>query len=120
MKIWLLLLRLVISVVLVIGLAYWATRLLGRWKGIGTVGAGRGVVPIRPLSRTAIGKDQSLMLVEVGGKYLLLGATPGGISILAEFTQAEVDSWSSEEEPPGTPMPFREALQAVIKKRGQR
>ena len=120
MDTWLLLLRLIVSVVLVVGLAYWATRLLGKWKGIGGVGVGRSAVPIKPLSRTSIGKEQSLMLVQVGGRYLLLGATPGGISTLAEFSQEEVDGWCSEEEPPRAQMPFRDALQAVIKKRGQR
>lgn len=120
MDTWLLLLRLIISVVLVVGLAYWATRLLGKWKGIGDVGVGRSGIPIRPLSRTSIGKEQNLMLVQVGERYLLLGATPGGISTLAEFSQAEVDSWCSLKGLPEEKMPFRDSLRAAIKKRGQR
>ncbi len=122
-NIWLLLLWVVVCVVLIVGLAYWFTRYVVGQRGIGALGAASlGRAQIKVLARTAVGKDQNLILVQVEQRYLLLGAAPGGISALAEFSQAEAEGWSKEQEESGngSQTNFERMFRSVIKKRGQR
>ena len=105
---------LIICVVLVMGLAYWFTRYVaGR-------GALRGFQPGRQmeaLDQLPLGRDQRVVLVRAGERFLLLGATPAGISLLAEHTKEEAASWKREaEERPG----FQEALMTVLSKKKRR
>lgn len=118
---WLSLLWIFFCIVLIIGLAYWFTRFIGERGRLAGLGAARGTARIQVLSRTSLGKDQTLTLVQVEQRFLLLGSTPGGISLLAEFTPEEVSAWSSRGEPPeaGQSMSFKKALQTVIKQKRQ-
>ena len=116
MHTWLSLLWLLICVVLILGLAYWTTRFLGRHGGIGSTGGAAG--QLRVLARVSVGRDQSLLVVQAAERYFLLGVTPGGISRLAEFSREEAEAWlQSNQTPPAGTMSFREALNTVIKKR---
>lgn len=116
------LLWVIVCVVLVIGLAYWFTRHVVGKGGFHFLGGAQKADAIRVISRTAVGKDQQLLLVETGGRFFLLGATTAGISLVAEFTAEEAQKWDKPAPPQNGEQPpsFTEALQTVIKQRIKR
>lgn len=117
MEDWLPLLWAVICVVVVLGMAWWATRCMaGRGLPGGLMGVGRaGRGQIRVLEQQALGRDQRLVAVQVGEQCFLLGVTQGQITLLSEI------AWPAQE-PEGTAQapaqgaPFREALSNARKK----
>lgn len=111
-----------VCAVVIIGLAYWFTRFVAGRNGLGGMGAGHGAAQIKVLARSPVGKDQTLLLVQVEQRYFLLGAAPGGLSTLAEFTPEEAEAWpkSAEASKGGQAMSFQSALQTVIKQKRQR
>ena len=110
------LLWVIVCVVLVIGLAYWFTKHVVGKGGFRFLGGNQQTDAIRVVSRTAVGKDQQLLLVESGG------ATTAGISLVAEFTAEEAQKWDKPAPPQNGEQPpsFTEALQTVIKQRIKR
>lgn len=66
--------------VLVLFLAYYTTKLVGRSAGGKQLGRS-----IRVLERTGVGRDSWLMIVEVQGKVLLLGLSPPASSRLPSW-----------------------------------
>lgn len=76
----------------VLGLAYVATRFVG--ARMGPLGRGR---VIRLVDFLALSRDRSLVLVEMGGKLLLLGSSEDSISLLATIDDpAEVSRITSD------------------------
>jgi flagellar biogenesis protein FliO len=69
---------------LVIGLTYGASRMLGSWQAFQTRGR-----KLRVLEGVAVGKDRSLLLVAVGKEVMVVGASPGGIQMVHQVTDAE-------------------------------
>ena len=51
------------------------------------------------LDRAGLGKDQAVLVVRAGQRYLLLGSTPAGVTLLAELRE-EGEAW----EPPAPPV----------------
>ncbi|MBD5147369.1 MAG: flagellar biosynthetic protein FliO [Oscillibacter sp.] len=112
------LLWLLVSVVLVIGLAYWFTRYVA---GRGLLGPGQKGRGMEILAQLSLGRDQRLALAQVGGRYFLLGITAGQITTLAEFTKEEAALWQERPEvPDGQPPSFREALHTVLQQKRRR
>ena len=66
--------------VLVVFLAYYTTKLVGKSAGGKQLGKS-----IHVLERTGIGRDSWLMIVEVQGKVMLLGLSPAGIQQISEL-----------------------------------
>lgn len=116
------LLRTLLFVVLILCLAYLFTKYVVGSGKLGGLAAGKRMGNLQVLAQLALGKDQRLLLVKAGERYFLLGATPSGISNLAEFTQEEAASWiETTDQPDGSQTSsFREALQTVLKQRRQR
>ena len=87
-------------VLLVLAGAYFFTRWAGKNLGgsgfFAGVGGGRR---LEVLDRAGLGKDQALLVVRAGQRYLLLGSTPTGVTLLAELTREEGESWK----PPAAP-----------------
>ena len=71
------------------------------------------------LTRLSLGREQSLALVQAGERYLLLGVTPSGVSLVAELTQEEAQALYASPDQPAPPS-FREALRTVLKQRKPR
>ena len=110
------LLWLIICVVLVAGLAYWYTRFVAGRAGFrGPSGERRMEV----LDQLSLGRDQSVILARAGERYLLLGATPAGISLLAELTGEEAAAWKLPR-PEGEKMGFQEAFLTMMKQKSRR
>ena len=113
-NIWLSLLWMLVCIVLIIGAAYWFTRHVAGRGYLGAFGAAAGE-QMEVLTQLSLGKDQWLAVVRTGERYFLLGVTPGGISMLAEFSEEEAARWKhSENQKPPT---FREAFQSALKGR---
>lgn len=106
-----------ISVIVIIGLAYWVSRKVG---GAGLVPGQRGVaLRIEPLAQLNVGKSERLLVVRLGSRCLLLGVTAGGISPLAELTEEEVAQWQAQAEGNPRPSSFAELLDGIQKRKKQ-
>lgn len=105
----------VLVVVLVLILAYVFTRfVVGRASGRWTSGGGQ---KIRVLERVPIGKDQKLLLVQLGEEYQFLGVTSGMVTCLRRVSEEEAMRWQQEEAKKPQPMSFQESLRQVLEQR---
>lgn len=106
----------VVCIVLIIGLAYWFTRNVAGRGAFGAFQTGRRM---EVLDQLPLGRDQRVVLARAGGRCLLLGVTPAGITLLAELTEEEAAAWKqpqAAEERPG----FKEAFLTVLKQKERR
>ena len=120
MNTWLSLLWVLVCVVVIIGLAYWFTKYMGSRGVLGALGAAKGNEQFRVLARLALGKDQTLVMVQVGERYFLLGVTQSAVSTLTELTREEASPWLTRPDTQAAAPSFREALQKVLQQRRQR
>lgn len=67
----------ILASVVVIALAYIASRLLGNWQTVQSRGR-----RLRVLEGVPIGKDRSIYLVAVGKEVLVLGSSPSGVNLV--------------------------------------
>ena len=115
------LLWMIVSIAVIIGLAYWFTRYVagrGAWGAFAPMKVGAG---LELLAQLPLGREQKLIVAQVGERFFLLGVTASEISMLAEFT-AEAAFWRERVETAEkreTPS-FREALNTVLRQRGRR
>ena len=72
---------LMVTFALVIGLAYFASRFVGRKMGSGAV-----MGPNKVIATLSLGANRGVYIVEIAGKFLALGVTDHGISVLHEIT----------------------------------
>lgn len=106
-----------ITVILVLVLAYWCTKLIGRrglpgWAA-GTGGGERAQI----LWQISLGKSERLVLIRMNQRCLLLGVTSGGINVLTELTDEEAADWLQKKgDPPQAPS-FLEILRENLPKR---
>jgi flagellar biogenesis protein FliO len=93
----------------VIGLTYYASRLLGNWQA--TQSRGRR---LRVLEGVPIGKDRHLLLVAVGKEVLVVGASGGNVSLVhrVEDPAAAAEFLSQPEAP--APGPALAALEGQV------
>lgn len=106
------LLGMLATVVLVLVLAWWATRCVGRqWTGLRQSGGDFAV-----LRQMSVGRNERLALVQMGGRCFLIGITTGGISLLTELTPEEAEPFQSEGVEPGLASGFLDILQKKGKK----
>lgn len=116
------LLWMLVSVVLVLVLAWWFTRYVVGRGALGVFGAAKNGGHMEVLAQLGLGREQRLALVRTGERYFLLGISTGNISTLAEFTPEEAALWKRQSEEPGekqTPM-FGETLRAALRQKGRR
>ena len=85
-------------ILLVLAGAYVFTRWAGEHLGAGFSGVAGGG-RLRVLDRAGLGKDQAVLVVRAGQRYLLIGSTPAGVTLLAELSPEEGEAW----EPPAPP-----------------
>ncbi len=74
-----------IMVVLVLMLAYFMTKKIG--KGMIHYQNSRN---IKVLDRMMLGQDKSLLIIQVGQKYCLIGVAQSGIQLLKELNESEI------------------------------
>ena len=86
-------------VLLVMAGAYAFTRWAG--KNLGGSFVLRNGGRIQVLDRAVLGRDQTMLVVRAGERYLLLGSTPSGLNLLVELTKDEGERWNSPPAPGG-------------------
>ena len=91
------LLAVVIALGIVLGLAYVLLRLLRRWQDRVHGSAEEGEKPIRFLRTLPLGQNERVVMIEVREEVMLVGVTPGGISLLK--------TWPADASPAMPPQP---------------
>lgn len=88
--------KLIISMVLIVGLIYLTMYLL---KKINNRAAGGGVIgdTVRIIGRTFLSPKQALYLVRIGKKYAILGATENNVNMISELNDDEAQKIESRE-----------------------
>ena len=106
-------------VILILYLAYAATR----WIGLHGAPGGAAALPraggsgsLRILAHLAVGRNERLVLVRLGARCLLLGVTERQITVLRELGEDEAAQWSGEAES-GAPPRFLEVLTENLRKK---
>lgn len=94
------LLGMLLTVVGVLALAYWVTRLIGRHGMPGFAKASGAQGRLEVLWQASLGKSERLVLVRLEQRCLLLGVTSGGINVLTELSEEEAGPWLQR---PGAP-----------------
>jgi len=79
------LLAVVLALVIVLGLAWAALKLLRRWQDRFQQGGDDAGPPIRFLRAMPLGQAERVVLIEVRGEVMLIGVTGGGINLLAQW-----------------------------------
>ena len=79
-------------IVLVLGGSYFFTRWAGTHLNGGLLPRGGGS-RMRILDRISIGRDQQLLVVQAGRRYLLLGSSADRLTLLTELTAEEGAQW---------------------------
>lgn len=100
--------RTIITVIIVLFLAYWCTLLL-RKRWVKTSAANN----IKVLEQVQVGQDRRILLLTVGSHNYLVGVSQAGIQLLAE-----VDGDFQAAQPPEpellTQIPFKEVLEKYM------
>ena len=114
------LLWMIVSVVVIIALAYWFTKYVAGRGGLGAFAPMRAGEELEVLAQLPLGREQRLMIARAGERFFLLGVTASEVSMLAEFTQEEAALWrrSAERESKSETPSFREALNTVMRHKG--
>lgn len=106
------LLGMLLAVAGVLALAYVVTRWVGR-HGAPRPNAGGGSERFQVLRQLSLGQNERLALVRVGERCLLLGVSPGGVTLLRELTEEEAASWLPRD---GAPEPAPPSFWEAVKK----
>ncbi|MDH4100585.1 MAG: flagellar biosynthetic protein FliO [Nitrospirota bacterium] len=110
-------LRVVAALALVLAALLFTLYMLKRFMDRGSGGGDKGA-PIRIITSKFLGPKKSIAVVEVYGRYLVVGITPGGINLLADLKDAE-DVARVESTMGGiTPQTFSDFLRGSLGKRG--
>ena len=89
------LMEVTLALALVVGLIYGIAWLIKRNKGLSPTAG----IPMKTLSVLPMGVKEKIILIEVGGKQILLGMTPQQINTLATFDEPIVDSSLNNDKP---------------------
>ena len=103
----------VLAICLVLALAYGFTRYVVGRSAVGH----RLSRHMRVLEQLSVGRDQKLLLVQVGEEIHLLGAAQGGITHLRTISPEEAERWRQEASQKAETMSFQKALGEVLRQR---
>ena len=99
----------------ILALAYWVTRLVGKY-GAGAVPGAACMGEICVLRQFPVGRAERLVLVRVHQKCLLLGVAQGGVNVLAELSGEDAAKWLEAPGPQQAP-DFFSALRGAVEKK---
>lgn len=99
-----------VGFILIVYLAYFATKKIGRRMSVKGIG-GRN---IKILDSISIGKDNAVMIIEAAEKILLIGITPGGISLISELDGENI---VKDDEVQSGPMDFSRAFKTALEQK---
>ena len=104
-------------IVLILYLAYFATRWIGTRSAPGGAGALRvsGAGDLRILGQLGVGRNERLVLVRLGERCYLLGVTEHQITLLRELDGEEAAPWLAQSEGAPTAPGFLEVLSETLR-----
>ena len=106
------------AICVVLALSYLFTRYV-----VGRTGLPRGLRGrhITILEQVPVGRDQRVLLVQVGEQCYLLGAAQGGVAVLDKLSAEEAEALRALSAPAGQgeKMGFQEALKKVLEQRSR-
>jgi len=108
-----------LAVVGILVLAWLVTRWIAKRGVSGSLGGG-GDGRFRVLRQLSLGQGERLVLVQLEDRCLLLGVTPGGITLLRELDEEQSARWLPKDREDGdapAPPSFWEALQKNLPRR---
>jgi flagellar biosynthetic protein FliO len=110
------LLWVVVCILVILGAAYWFTRHvvgtgLYRPGGVGANSRGMEI-----LAQRSLGKEQRLLVAQIGERCFLLGVSAGSISNLAELTAEEAEFWKNPPEG-AQPSGFRDQFSRILQRK---
>ena len=110
-------LGMLLAVIVILVMAWWVTSLIARQGVTGLPGlmAGQNANELCVLLQIPVSRGERLLLVRLHNRCLLLGTAQGGVSLLAELTEAEAEPWLRQP-PEGTTADFRKLLHMSTKK----
>ena len=106
-------------IVLILYLAYFATRWIGTHSvpgGPGTLRAG-GAGDLRILGQLGVGRNERLVLVRLSERCYLLGVTEHQITLLRELDGEEAAPWLARNESANAAPGFLEVLSETLRKK---
>lgn len=92
------LLAVILALAIVLGLAWVTIKGLRRWQDRIQPGRDEAGKPIRFLRAMPLGQNERLVLVEVSDETILVGVTPGGISLLKTWPTGAASQRAIEDE----------------------
>ena len=106
-------------IILILYLAYFATRWIGTHSvpgGAGTLRAD-GAANFRILGQLGVGRNERLVLVRLGERCYLLGVTEHRITLLRELDGEEAAPWLAQSESTSAPPGFMEVLSETLRRK---
>lgn len=100
--------RAVLTVAIVLLLAYWCSRLLAKQWVRGNEGAN-----LQLIEQIQIGQNQRILLLKAGKTNYLIGVSQSGVQMLAEV-EGEFQAAESSKPDPLTQLPFRAVLEKYL------
>ena len=107
-----------IAVIAIIYLSYLASKYIG--KGLGRTGSSRYM---RLIDQITLGQDRHVAIMQIGGKYLLVGVTSSQINVLSEIQDDDLFPLEPDEEIQAVQIPdFKTMMDKLgdLRKRGGR
>lgn len=120
--------RLIVSLGIVIGLMWFAARVVRR-RGIGGIGSGpnrRPGVYVDVLARRTLGRNASIAVVRAGNQGMVIGVTDHMVTKLAEADLSEIElgsvegQWTAPSQGPPGPTPSWKAMLDQLRDRTAR
>lgn len=101
----------IVGFILIIYLAYFATKKMGRRLSIRGVGSKN----IKILENISIGQNKSIAIIETAGKVLLIGITQNDITLICELDENMIDR--NEDEKSSSGMEFSKAFKSALEQK---
>lgn len=78
-------------------LAWWATKQIAQRPSLQGFAGRPADNGLRVLTQATLGRDQRLVVAECANRYFLLGVTEHSVSLIAELSEEEAQSWKPEQ-----------------------
>lgn len=107
----------IISALCMTGLILWFAYIFTKYAGKGMQLRGRGMAgKIKLIDRMVLAPDKSVVIVQVGGRYLLLGISSGQVNLLMEIPKEEIELSGPETPAGGQDGTFSLLLRQMLEK----
>lgn len=107
----------IVSALCMTGLILWFAYIFTKYAGRGMQLRGRGMAGrIKLIDRMALAPDKSVVIVQAGERYLLLGISSGQVNLLMEIPKEEMELTEPEVPADGQNGTFSVLLRQMLEK----